>query len=75
MLAIRRQEMFYIWEGKDRWQSWLVLKAIAMEVPNSLKTTWNTQREEEEKELTTHKHITLSMNERMMMDDEELLLH
>ncbi|EJW81156.1 hypothetical protein WUBG_07936, partial [Wuchereria bancrofti] len=50
-----------------------VLKAIAMDAPSFLTETWNAQREKERKELTVHKHITLSMNERMMMDDDESL--
>ncbi|KAK6110548.1 MIF4G domain family protein [Brugia pahangi] len=50
-----------------------VLKAIAMDAPSFLTETWNAQREKERKELTAHKHITLSMNERMMMDDDESL--
>ncbi|VDN02864.1 unnamed protein product [Thelazia callipaeda] len=45
-----------------------VLKAIAMDIPDSLTKIWNAQREKERQELTVHKHITLSMNERMMMD-------
>lgn len=48
-----------------------VLKAIAMDVPNGLAETWIAQREKEREELTAHKHITLTMSERMMMDDEE----
>ncbi|VDO27443.1 unnamed protein product [Onchocerca flexuosa] len=50
-----------------------VLKAIAMDAPSFLTETWNAQREKERKEFTAHKHITLSMNERMMMDDNESL--
>ncbi|VDO10416.1 unnamed protein product, partial [Brugia timori] len=37
-----------------------VLKAIAMDAPSFLTETWNAQREKERKELTAHKHITLS---------------
>ncbi|CAG9534469.1 unnamed protein product [Cercopithifilaria johnstoni] len=47
-----------------------VLKAIAMDAPSCLAETWNAQREKERKEFSAHKHITLSMNERMMMDDD-----
>ncbi|KAL3982246.1 MIF4G domain family protein [Acanthocheilonema viteae] len=50
-----------------------VLKAIAMDAPSFLAETWNAQREKERKELSAHKHITLSMSERMMMDDDESL--
>ncbi|EFO26274.2 hypothetical protein LOAG_02196 [Loa loa] len=50
-----------------------VLKAIAMDAPSFLTETWNAQREKERMELTVHKHITLSINERMMMDDDESL--
>ncbi|MCP9265961.1 Regulator of nonsense transcripts 2 [Dirofilaria immitis] len=37
-----------------------VLKAIAMDAPSFLTETWNAQREKERKELTAHKHITLT---------------
>lgn len=50
-----------------------MLKAIAMDAPSFLAETWNAQREKERKEFSAHKHITLSMNERMMMDDDESL--
>lgn len=40
-----------------------------METPDGLAETWQAEREKERKEFDEHKHITLSMNERMMADD------
>ncbi|VDK55846.1 unnamed protein product [Anisakis simplex] len=46
-----------------------VLKAIPMEAPSGLTDAWSAERERERRELSEHKHITLTMNERMMADE------
>ncbi|MFH4979310.1 hypothetical protein AB6A40_006019 [Gnathostoma spinigerum] len=47
-----------------------VLKAITMDAPSGLKESWYAQKERERKEQSVHKHITLSISERMMADEE-----
>uniref|UniRef100_A0A914ZPX4 MIF4G domain-containing protein n=2 Tax=Parascaris univalens TaxID=6257 RepID=A0A914ZPX4_PARUN len=47
-----------------------VLKAIAMEAPSGLADAWSAERERERREHSEHKHITLTMNERMMADEQ-----
>lgn len=48
-----------------------VLKPITMATPKSLVESWNAQMEQERRELSVHKHITLTMNERMMADEDQ----
>ncbi|VDM50718.1 unnamed protein product [Toxocara canis] len=47
-----------------------VLKAIAMEAPSGLADAWSAERERERREHSEHKHITLTINERMMADEQ-----
>uniref|UniRef100_A0A0N5AUM2 MIF4G domain-containing protein n=1 Tax=Syphacia muris TaxID=451379 RepID=A0A0N5AUM2_9BILA len=46
-----------------------ILKAITMATPSNLVESWSAQQEQERQELSLHKRITLTMNERMAAEE------
>lgn len=46
-----------------------ILKAITMATPSNLVESWSAQKEQERQELSLHKRITLTMNERMAAEE------